>query len=183
MLCWFLPYNNANQPYIYIYIPCLLGLHPTSISHPSRSSENTTLGPHAIQKVPTSYFTHGSVYISMLLSQIILPPPPFTVSTKSVFCICISIPALKMGSSVPFSRFRVCVCVLSQFSCIWLFVTLWAAAHDSFLSMGILHARIPEWVASPFSKGSSQPGNQNHISYISCITGRFFTTSATWEGP
>ena len=32
MLCWFLPYININQPYvyIYIYIPALLNLSPTS---------------------------------------------------------------------------------------------------------------------------------------------------------
>ena len=45
---------------------------------------------------------------------------------------------------------------------------------------GILQARILEWVAMPSSRGSSQPRDQTHISNISC-TGRFFTTSATWE--
>ena len=44
---------------------------------------------------------------------------------------------------------------------------------------GILQARIPEWVAMPSSRGSSQPRNQTHISYISCIGGRFFTTCST----
>ena len=36
---------------------------------------------------------------------------------------------------------------------------------------GILQARILEWVAIPFSRGSSQPKDQTHISYIE---GRFF---------
>ena len=41
---------------------------------------------------------------------------------------------------------------------------------------GISQARILEWVAISFSKGSSQPGNWTHIS---CIVGRrFFTTWA-----
>ena len=44
----------------------------------------------------------------------------------------------------------------------------------------ILQARILEWVAMPSSRGSSQPRDQTHISNSSC-TGRFFTTSATWE--
>ena len=39
---------------------------------------------------------------------------------------------------------------------------------------GISQARIPEWVAMPSSRGSSQPRDQTHISYGSCITGRFF---------
>ena len=31
---------------------------------------------------------------------------------------------------------------------------------------GILQARILGWVAMPFSRGSSQPGDRTHISYI-----------------
>ena len=38
---------------------------------------------------------------------------------------------------------------------------------------GILQARILEWVAIPFSRGSSQPCNQTQVS---CIAGGFFTS-------
>ena len=41
---------------------------------------------------------------------------------------------------------------------------------------GILQARILEWVAVPFSKGSSWPRDQT---CISCIAGRFSTVWAT----
>ena len=34
---------------------------------------------------------------------------------------------------------------------------------------GIFMARILEWVAVPSSRGSSQPRDGTHISYISCI--------------
>ena len=34
---------------------------------------------------------------------------------------------------------------------------------------GILPARILEWVAIPFSRGSSQPRDRTRISYVSCI--------------
>ena len=34
---------------------------------------------------------------------------------------------------------------------------------------GILQARILEWVAMPSPRGSSQPRDQTHISYVSCI--------------
>ena len=34
---------------------------------------------------------------------------------------------------------------------------------------GISQARILEWVAMPSSRGSSQPRDQTHISYVSCI--------------
>ena len=42
---------------------------------------------------------------------------------------------------------------------------------------GILQARIPEWVAMPFSRGSSWPRNQTQVSCGSYIEGRFFTTA------
>ena len=37
---------------------------------------------------------------------------------------------------------------------------------------GVLQARIPEWVAMPFSRGSSEPRDRTHISYVSC-TGKW----------
>ena len=43
------------------------------------------------------------------------------------------------------------------------------------LSMGILQAKILEWVAMPSSRGSSWLRDQNRISCVSCIAGRFFT--------
>ena len=48
---------------------------------------------------------------------------------------------------------------------------------------GISQARILEWVAISFSRGSSQPRDWSHLS---CIVGRFFTTepdSFPLEGP
>ena len=41
---------------------------------------------------------------------------------------------------------------------------------------GILQARVLEWPAFPFSRGSSQPRNQTRVS---CTAGRFFTSWAT----
>ena len=45
---------------------------------------------------------------------------------------------------------------------------------------GILQARILEWVAIPFSKGSCQSRNQI---YISCLAGRFFITEPLGKIP
>ena len=45
---------------------------------------------------------------------------------------------------------------------------------------GVLQARILEWVAIPFSRGSSWPRNWT---WISCISGRRFTLWATREVP
>ena len=43
---------------------------------------------------------------------------------------------------------------------------------------GILQATILEWVAFPFSRGSSQPRDQTQVSHTA---GRFFTSWATRE--
>ena len=67
----------------------------------------------------------------------------------------------------------VCVCVLVAQSC----PTLWNPTNytPSCSSVhGILQVRILEWIAIPFSRGSSWPR-------IFCITGRFFTVWATKE--
>ena len=58
------------------------------------------------------------------------------------------------------------------------FVTPWTVAHQAPLSMGILQVRILEWIAIPFSRGSSQPRDQTQVS---CIAGGFFTIWATRE--
>ena len=34
---------------------------------------------------------------------------------------------------------------------------------------GILQARVLEWVAISYSRGSSQPRDRTHITYVSCI--------------
>ena len=43
---------------------------------------------------------------------------------------------------------------------------------------GIPQARILEWVAFPFSRGSSQPRDRTQVSHIA---GRFFTSWTTKE--
>ena len=53
-----------------------------------------------------------------------------------------------------------------------LFATSLTVACQAHLPMGILQARILEWVAMPSSKGSSQPRDRTQVSRI---VGGFFT--------
>ena len=55
---------------------------------------------------------------------------------------------------------------------VWLFMTSCCIIH------GILQAKILDWVAFPFSSGSSQPRNQTGVSRIDS---RFFTNWAKME--
>ena len=66
-----------------------------------------------------------------------------------------------------------CVCVVSCFSCVWLFVTLWTTYSPPYSSVhGSLLARILKWIAMPSSRRSSLPRDWNCISYDSNINRR-----------
>ena len=54
----------------------------------------------------------------------------------------------------------------------------WTVSHQVPLSMGLLQAKILEWVAMLFSRGSSPPRDRTQVSHIA---GGFFTVWATWE--
>ena len=73
--------------------------------------------------------------------------------------------------------------MLSCFSHVQLCAILWAAARLAPLSMGILWARILEWVAMPSSRESSQPRDQSCVLISTALADRFFTTSAYWRAP
>ena len=72
-------------------------------------------------------------------------------------------------------------CVLSHFSCLWLFVTLWTWIPPGASVHGILQARILVWVAMPSSRGSSLPRDGTQVSYVSCIGRRVLYHWVTWE--
>ena len=55
---------------------------------------------------------------------------------------------------------------------LYLFETPRTAACQASSVHGILQARIPEWVAISFSRGSSQPRDRTQVS---CIAGGYFT--------
>ena len=70
--------------------------------------------------------------------------------------------------------------MLSHFSHVWLFATLWTVAHQAppFIH-GILQARMLEWEAMPSSSGSSWPRDRTCVFCVSCIAAGFFHPWAT----
>ena len=73
------------------------------------------------------------------------------------------------------------VCVLSHFSHVQLFATLWTVAHQAPLSMGF--SRQEYWSGLPYPPPGDlpNPGIEAASLKSSALAGRFFTTSATWE--
>ena len=74
-------------------------------------------------------------------------------------------------------RSTTCVCVLVAQSFPALGDSMDCSPPSSSV-LGILQARIWEWVAIPFSRGSSWP---RYWTWVSCIAGRFFTIWASGE--
>ena len=68
---------------------------------------------------------------------------------------------------------------VKSFSHVWLFSTLWTVAYQDPLFMGF-KARVLEWIAVSFSRGSSVPKDRTQVSHIAC---RHFTVWATREDP
>ena len=73
----------------------------------------------------------------------------------------------------------VCVCVWAQ-SCPTLCNPMNCSLPGSFVH-GIFQAGIREWVAMPFSRGSSRPRDRSGVSCISCIGRQILYHWTSWE--
>ena len=76
-----------------------------------------------------------------------------------------------------------CVCVLSHFSRVLLFETLWTVAHQAPLSMGFF--RQEYWSGSPCPPPGDlpKPGIEPTVLMSAALAGGSFTTGATEEAP
>ena len=82
----------------------------------------------------------------------------------------------KASKTLSEQRLTVCVlCSIAQ-TCPTLWDPMDCSPQGSSVS-GIFQARILEWVAISYSRGSSQSRDQTHISCISCIGRRIFFTT------
>ena len=75
------------------------------------------------------------------------------------------------------------VCVLSHFSRVHLFETLWAIDHQAPLSMGFSRHEYWSGLACPPPKDLPSTGIEPGSLMSPALAGEFFTTSATWEDP
>ena len=81
--------------------------------------------------------------------------------TTFMCSLCTVILALKYDINLSTSNqyhYKCMYACISHFSCVQLFVTPWTVAHQAPLSVGILQARILEWVVMPFSRDLPNPG-------------------------
>ena len=102
-----------------------------------------------------------------------------TSSCAMVLCVFLILIQLQTSN---ISCLYMFACRLIHFSCVQLFVTLWAVTHQAPLH-GILQAKILERVAMPSFRGSFGPGIKPISLMSPALAGRFFTISATSEAP
>ena len=70
------------------------------------------------------------------------------------------------------------VCVLSPFSCVQLFATLWTVAHQAPLSMGL--SRQEYWSQLPFPSPRELPDTEFTLrSFMSPVLAGWFLTTST----
>ena len=87
------------------------------------------------------------------------------------------------GSSIcmPFPALPFFMCVLSHFSRVWLFATLWTVAHQAPLSMGFCRQEYWSGLPCPPPGDLPDPGIEPTTLMPPALAGRFFTTSAIWK--
>ena len=74
-------------------------------------------------------------------------------------------------------------CVLSGFSQVQFFATLWTVACQAPLSMGFSRQEYWSGLPCPPPEDLPDPGTEPVSLTSPALAGRFFTASATWEAP
>jgi len=75
------------------------------------------------------------------------------------------------------------LCMLSHFSRVWLFVTLWTVAWQVPLSMGFFRQESWSGLPCPSPRDLPDPGVEPTFLVSPSLAGGLFTISATWEAP
>ena len=70
--------------------------------------------------------------------------------------------------------------MLSCFSCVQLFVTLWIIAHEALLSMGFSRQENQSWLLCPAPGDLPDPGIEPASLKSPALAGRFFTTGHSY---
>ena len=125
-----------------------------------------------------SYFLYR-IYVPLKISvcilitefRVLFPLIKYVYMEVALLRQCYSKWRIILISSLKNSQVKyVCACmhVKSLQSCVTLCDSMDCSPPGSSVH-GVLQVRILEWVVIPFSRGSSRPRDQAHVSYVSCI--------------
>ena len=130
----------------------------------SRSSSHRGVLPYSPLWGSGNTVTVASLMTSLLRSWVRYDPPGQTVFS------------LGHWNSIHFTE-----CMLSYFSCVQLFVTLWTVARQAPLSMGFSRQEYWNGLPCPPPGDPLNPGIEPASPVSPALAGGFFTTSASWE--
>ena len=102
------------------------------------------------------------------------------VKQYAVFCECLFSLSIML---LRFIHLAAGACMLSPFSHVRLFVTLWTVAHQALLSVGFSRQEYWSGLPCPPPGDLPNPGIELVSLMSSALAGRFFTTRANWEVP
>ena len=153
-----LSHSLVSLPILLLLSLVLLSTHPI---HPFSYSSTHLLIYLPIHLFPVLFpvITHPSICCLFIYALIHLSIPSL-ISILHLF-IYLSLPcvlptwAKQILYHVLKQLWKNCVCMLTCFNAVQLFVTLWAVAHQAPLLTGFFPARILGWVTMPSSRGSS----------------------------
>ena len=141
-----------------------------------------------------NYHTLSLVFCSPCLLKAYILDPWARVSGKLKLLLSLEVVYKRVWVSVAFTVIvpsqdhvqvakRCCLLVQGDLCCLCLVAHRCSTLYDPMDSSPpgssvhvILQARMLEWFAISFSRGSSWPRTRTHVSYVPCMAGRFFTT-------
>ena len=98
-------------------------------------------------------------------------------------CMCLDLKWISYRQYIGESCFLKCSCVLSHFSHVQLFASLWTEAYQAPLSMGLSRKGYWSGLPCPPPGDLPDPGIFPTSLMSLALAGGFFITSTTWEAP
>ena len=186
MLCWFLPYNSVNQPYItfsriwFSVTPWTAACQASLSITNSGACSNSCLSSQWCHPTISSSVIPFSSCLQSFPASGFFPMSQFSVSGSQSTGVSASTSVLPMNIQDWFPLGWTGLIFLQPQGLSRIFSNTTDCSLPSSSVHGILQARIMEWVAVPFSRRSSQPRDR---SQVSCIAGGFFTIWTTRKAP
>ena len=161
------PLLQCKQGWLSWGLWCLCGCSRQVDTRVKEESSLTTMPNHSLVGASHGQGCHGQHRTRVGLLKLIL---------NSQRCSSISASSFSLFSFLDSNRVSpsLCACMLSHFSCVWLFCNLLDYSPPGSSDHGILQAGILEWLAMPSCRGSSWPSDWTHISYLCCIGRQVF---------
>ena len=135
MLCWFPPYNSADQSQLYLHLlrpwpPCTPPFYPCSHQSATLGSLSCTTTAHQLHSTP------DSARMLTLLSPFSLPHCVY----KSIFHISVSISSLHIAHQKHFSRFHTYIYIFINILYLFFCLTLLCI-----IGPGFIHLTRTDW--------------------------------------